>query len=363
MTDSKQKILVVDDERLNIDVLVDILRADYNVVVAKNGQEALRRAASAQPPELILLDIMMPDMNGYEVCKKLKKDTQTSEIPVIFITALNDSGDEEKGFNAGAVDYISKPFSASTVRARVKSHITLYKQKRCLVELNVLKNRFLGIASHDLRNPSSLIKNFCEIMLNDTDLGVLSQDHRDIVQNIHTASSELLTLLNDLLDVSAIESGKLPLVIKQGSLKSLLTKRVKNSRINAEKKGITVHEHFEDVPDALFDPDRINQVVDNLISNAMKFSPKGSNIYVYLSQAGEDAVVRVKDEGPGIPEEAQSNLFKEFNRLGTKTTGGEKSTGFGLFIVKNIVDAHGGSISVTSTLGSGAEFKFTIPLA
>ncbi|MBF0321003.1 MAG: hybrid sensor histidine kinase/response regulator, partial [Nitrospirae bacterium] len=248
MDNTRQKILLVDDEPLNINVLVDILKPDYHVVVAKSGKDALRRATSAPQPDLILLDIIMPEMDGYEVCKALKEDPLTNSIPVIFITAMSDAEDEEKGFQLGAVDYITKPFSASTVKARAKTHLTLYRQNQSLIELNAIKNRFLAIASHDLRNPVSAIMGFCELLLNEGGIECLSEDQRDTVEYISLASAELLNLLNSLLDISAIESGKFPVVFRTGSLLQLIERRIKNIRHYTEKKGIAIREDLTSMP-------------------------------------------------------------------------------------------------------------------
>lgn len=237
--------------------------------------------------------------------------------------------------------------------------------ERKLVELNQLKNKFLGIASHDLRNPISSIKGFSEILLNEEedDMGTLTKKQREIVTTINRISKDLLSLLNNLLDISVIESGNLRINIKECSINSLLRERLKINRVIAEKKSITIKENMESMPNALFDPERISQVIDNLISNAIKFSPLGSTIYVTLLTKNGKAQIKIKDEGPGIQKEDQDKLFDEFQKIGTKTTGGEKSTGLGLSIAKKIIDAHSGKIKVSSKPGHGSEFMFTLPLS
>lgn len=233
--------------------------------------------------------------------------------------------------------------------------------ERKLVELNQLKNKFLGIAAHDLRNPISSISGFSELLLSE-DTDPLTEEQKEFVNIIHDASQRMLTLLNELLDISMIESGKLELRVERGPLKQLIEDQVHINRIIAEKKGIMIQASFSEIPDALFDANRIAQVIDNLIGNAIKFSPSGSKIFITLAREENMAKVSVRDEGPGISSEDQSKLFGEFQRLSSQPTGGEKSTGLGLSIVKKIIEAHNGTIGVESRIGKGSIFSFIIPL-
>lgn len=233
--------------------------------------------------------------------------------------------------------------------------------ERKLVELNQLKNKFLGIAAHDLRNPITSIKGFSELLLNE-DTGPLTEDQKEFITIIHDACHDMLTLLNDLLDISVIESGKLELRLKAGPLKQLIKERIRINEIIAGKKGIMIHTRLSEVTGAIFDSDRIGQAVDNLVSNAIKFSSPGTKINVILDRKGNAAKVSIQDEGPGISPEDQSRMFGEFQKLGNQPTGGEKSTGLGLAIVKKIIEAHGGSVGIESQIGKGSTFSFTIPL-
>ncbi|MEK6673456.1 MAG: HAMP domain-containing sensor histidine kinase [Nitrospirota bacterium] len=232
--------------------------------------------------------------------------------------------------------------------------------ERKLAELNQLKNKFLGITAHDLRNPIVSIRGFSELILGESEN--LTNDQRELLTIINTVSNQMLTLLNDLLDVSIIESGKLDLQLELASFSDFLVDRVKINTVIADKKGIKLHADFDDVPETLFDSNRIGQVIDNLISNAIKFSPPSANIYVKIKKDDEVIRVSVKDEGPGISMDDKLKLFGEYQRLTAKPTGGEKSTGLGLSIAKKIVEAHRGKIWAESEPGSGATFLFTIPL-
>lgn len=230
-----------------------------------------------------------------------------------------------------------------------------------LVELNQQKNRFLGIAAHDLRNPLISIRGLSEILLNEA-IGPLNEEQKEYLAVIHSASSGMLTLVNNLLDVSVIESGKLELDIGIGSLNSLIGERIRIHRVVADEKKISLIDRLSDIGQQKFDASKIAQVVDNLLGNAIKFSPSGSKIYVMLERENNTARVTVRDQGPGIPAKDQKSIFGEFHRLRTKTTGGEKSTGLGLAIAKRIVEAHGGSLYVESQNNAGTSFSFTLPI-
>jgi two-component system sensor histidine kinase/response regulator len=230
-----------------------------------------------------------------------------------------------------------------------------------LVELNQLKNRFLGFAAHDLRNPLISIRGLSEMLLCEA-AGALGDEQKELLATINTASSEMLTLVNDLLDISVIESGKIELRIKHGSLVKLVQERIRINKILAEKKRIRLHEDFDEMPYVPFDANRIGQVIDNLIGNAVKFSPPDSNIFISVCQEGTMARVSVRDAGPGLAKEEQTLAFGEFQKLKVLPTGGEKGTGLGLAIAKRIVEAHRGIVQVESQQGAGAIFSFFIPM-
>jgi len=243
----------------------------------------------------------------------------------------------------------------------LKDLILKYSEaEKKLAELNQLKNKFLGIAAHDLRNPLTSIRGFSEILLSE-EAGPVSAEQKEFLEIINKTSDEMLHLVNDLLDVSVIESGKLDLTMRFGSLKKILADRIRLLHAIAEKKNITVEANYGDVPDVRFDASRISQVGDNLIGNAIKFSPNGSRVYVSLQQKERRLQISVRDEGPGLSSEDLQKLFGTFQKLSARPTGGEKSTGLGLAIVKKIIDAHQGEVWAESTPGRGATFSFNLP--
>ena len=230
-----------------------------------------------------------------------------------------------------------------------------------LVELNNLKNKFLGIAAHDLRNPLSSFLGLTEMLL-DESMGPLNDEQKEFIAMMYSASEQMLALLNDLLDISAIESGKLDIRLLEGSLSNLVKERIRLTQIIAGKKNIKINMVLQEVPEFEFDAARVSQVIDNLISNAVKFSQPESAIHVVLETAGNVARVSVRDEGPGISPEDQKKMFGEFQKLDAKPTAGEKSTGLGLSIAKKIILAHGGKIDVENAPEKGAIFWFTLPM-
>jgi signal transduction histidine kinase len=372
---SKIKILIVDDTPANIEVLHKTLEPEgYLISIATNGKMALEITHHLEP-DLILLDIMMPEIDGFEACQRLKENECTRDIPVIFISAKGEVKDIVEGFSLGGVDYIIKPIRREEVLSRVKTHVQLnyFKkqqerriqelecQNRKLEKLDEIKNRFLGTAMHDLRNPLSSIRGFSELFLREE--GTYSEDEKnELVKMINSASKDLLELVSDLLDVSVLESGQLNLNLSSGNLNPLLLKQVQMNQVSASQKNIKIATSLEEVSDSIFDPNRMGQVMANLISNAIKFSQPGTTIQVGLSRNDESLEFYVKDEGPGIPKEDRCRLFTEFPKINVYPTGDEKSIGLGLAIVQKIVDAHSGAVHVDSEEGQGTTFYVELPL-
>lgn len=359
----------MDDDRINLRIIGGILRHEgYEIAEAGSGEQALEAYATFQP-NLVLLDVMMPGIDGFTTCRTLKKTYGDKCAPVIFVTAKSEADDVVMGFDAGGVDYLTKPFRPKEVVARIRTHLSnqqLVEQQKHLVDqlskANAAKDRFLGMCAHDLRNPLSSIRGLAEL-LGEGAIGPISSEQQEIVQTIHGASQSMLQLVNELLDVATIEAGHLKLDRAPTSVVEIVERSVHLSNIEAAKKNTRIDMRSE-VGDPMVDVDRnkIRQVVDNLISNAVKYSPKGSVITVTIHTDGKVAGFAVVDNGPGIPEGERDKLFKEGGRLSTKPTGGEKSTGLGLAICLKIVEAHQGTIGVKNLPGHGAEFFVSRPL-
>jgi len=355
----KSRVLVVDDISKNLQVVGTMLRnAGYHVMPATSGPQALERA-QAQVPDLILLDLMMPEMDGLEVCRRLKADPPTRAIPVIFLTASNEMEHLVNGFGAGAVDYVTKPFNAPELLARVRTHLELQHARARLREMNEEKNEFMGIAAHDLRSPLNAIRGYSEMVLeNET----LDKENAGLIRKIHDAAARMAEMVQNLLDANRIEHGEMKLNLVQADLTSILASVVETQRPRAAAKQQTIHLDRESPPlNALADSTVMVQVLENLVSNAVKYSPPGKSIFVRLKKAADTVRCEVQDEGPGLSPEDQKKLFGKFARLSAKPTGGEGSTGLGLSIVKKMVGAMNGKVWCESEPGKGATFIVEVP--
>jgi len=365
----KSLILVVDDISKNLQVVGTMLRKeDYRVVPATSGAQALERVR-AEPPDLVLLDLMMPEMDGLEVCRRLKADPWTQQIPVIFLTASNEMEHLVSGFSAGAVDYVTKPFNAPELLARVRTHLELKHARQRLREMNDEKNEFMGIVAHDLRNPLGAITGYAEIISEEA-LSIEPQppfasalrEMAECSARIRDTSRRMVEMVQKLLDANRIERGEMKLNLAPTELTSLLASVVESQRPRAAAKQQTLHLQNEAPPvRVLVDPGMMVQVLENLVSNAVKYSPPGKNIFVRLKKAANTVRCEVQDEGPGLSPEDQQKLFGKFARLSAKPTGGEHATGLGLSIVKRMVEAMSGKVWCESETGKGATFIVTLP--
>lgn len=363
-----RRILVVDDDRLNIRILVGILQTEgYIIAEADSGEHALEIYENFRP-DLLLLDVVMPGIDGFATCRELHKRYGEQVAPVIFITAKSESDDVVEGLAAGGVDYLPKPFRRKEALARIRTHLQnrlLIEQQKSLVDqlthANAAKNKLLGMAAHDLRNPLASIRGLAEFLA-DGAVGNLTPDQADLVKTIRETSLSMLTLLNELLDVATIEAGELKVHREPHDLTQLVEKAVYLNNINAARKNTRI-QFTSSVRPALarIDGSKIKQVLDNLLSNAVKFSPPSSTIRVKVSEYAEGFTIAVQDQGPGIPEDERHRLFKDFGTLSVRPTAGEKSTGLGLAICRKIIEAHRGTITATNLSNGGCEFSVTLP--
>lgn len=363
----KKLCLIVDDNPSNVQVIGELLRAEgYDIAVALNGSKAISIAQNANP-DIILLDIMMPDMDGYETCKRLKEDMRTRDIPVIFITAKVSAEDIVSGFDHGAVDYITKPFNFSELLARVETHVKL-KRLREKVELDKVrleklgrdKNEFLGIAAHDLKNPIFSISMIAKVLLEDESLS--HEDIKIFATDILKSTDKVLDLISTFLDINALEEGKMKMFVESMPIHLILEQSIDNYKSAAEAKDIEIiYEKISEDTNALADERAISQIFDNLISNAIKYSPLGKKVFIRIMNRNHMLRVEVQDQGQGIKEAEMPLLFGKFVKLSARPTAGEHSTGLGLSIAKQFAKEMDGNIYCESTPGDGATFIVELP--
>jgi len=282
---------------------------------------------------------------------------------VIFLAAQDEPAEVVEGLAAGGVDFLSRPFHGPEVLARVRVHLLNRARLAEVTRIEAAKNRLLCMAAHDLRNPLVSIRALTNFMRAGT-AGDVSETQRDLLDTIYDASQSMLDLVNEMLDRSVLELGELKLTPRTTSLTYLVEACVKLCNATAaEKASLIVLEADGALPELSLDEPKIRQVVNNLIGNAIKFSPPGSTITVATRATASECIIAVRDQGPGIRDSERSRLFKDFSRASARPTGGESSTGLGLSICYKIMQAHAGTIRVENLPAGGAEFRITLPIA
>ncbi|MCL4263244.1 MAG: hybrid sensor histidine kinase/response regulator [Anaerolineae bacterium] len=348
-------ILIVDDTPANLRLLAGLLgNAGYQVRPARDGRMALS-VAQANPPDLILLDIMMPEMDGYEVCRQLKADERTREIPVIFISALDDVHDKVKSFTLGAVDYVAKPFQAEEVLARVRSHITLYKLQRDLREQVAELDAFSHTVAHDLKNPLALVIGLIDFVLLQFADDV-PEEMVDYLKKIQTTGYRGVNIIDELLLLASVR--KQDVQLRPLDMEQVVAKALDRLVFMIDKYRGEVHLP-DQWPTAVGYAPWVEEVWVNYVSNALKYG--GQPPRLELGTAVQpDGMVRywVRDNGPGLSPEKQAVLFTEFVRLNEVRVEG---FGLGLSIVRRIMDKLNGRVGVHSVEGEGSEFYFELP--
>jgi signal transduction histidine kinase len=364
---AKFKVLIVDDKPENLEVLdKNLCRRGALVSSAASGRQALELVA-ADPPDLILLDISMPEMNGLEVCKKLKEDPATKDIPIIFITARAQPEDIVKGFEAGAVDYVTKPFYSSELISRVFTHLelkrardTINKQNAELKHLNDGKDRFFSIIAHDMRNPFSILMGFSNILHMRYDT-MNDAKRKEYIAVLNTTCERVVNFLENLLKWGRVQLNKLEINPQKISLKKIFDDNILLLKENANQKNIELKTEISGECYAYADHEMIDLVVRNLISNALKFTGSGGIILLEARITEESTEVKVSDNGVGINETDMKKLFRIDGNHTTTGTANERGTGLGLILCREFIEKNGGKIRVESKPDIGSAFIFTIP--
>jgi two-component system, sensor histidine kinase and response regulator len=355
------RILIVDDAAENLRVLHDLLKAEgYTVLTAMRGEVALSAATGPQTPDMVLLDVRMPGMDGYEICRRLKADAATRDIPVMFLSAGGDMADKVEGFRVGGVDYVTKPFQVEEVLARVATHLAISRQRREIAALSALKDQLIRTISHDLKNPLTIVLGNAEYLLS-SKAPLTDEDRRRLIEGVQRRGQEMLGLVTDLLDLSRIEEG-MPLHLEPLDLGALAERQAKD----ALDRGHGIDLRYESPAETVTvkaDGERLAQVAANLLSNALKYTPTGGRVTVSVERVAGCGVLRVRDTGLGIPADALRRVFEPFYRVDQPEHRKAEGTGLGLSIVKAIVEQHGGEVRVESEPGTGSTFTVLLPLA
>ncbi|OOM77756.1 sensor histidine kinase RcsC [Clostridium puniceum] len=354
------KILIVDDAVFNIRIVTKILEdAGYDIYTAKSGVRAILEVKKNKI-DLILLDVMMPEVDGYQVNKILKQNKDTKDIPIIFLTARGDSVSLVKAFEDGAVDYVTKPFNEKELLSRIKIHLELQRTRKKLKESNSTKDKFLSIIGHDLKNPIGVVKGLADELvqnINELDRDEIKEFSKRILRN----SDKVCQLLQDILEWARVQSDKIEYKPTMLNLREVVNESVKLLLLNARKKHINIIVLIEDDIEVCADFNMLNTVMRNLISNAIKFTYKNGDILITVDVEVDYCKISVKDTGVGIKEENIKKLFSIDSNFTTRGTQNEEGTGLGLILCKEFVERNGGSIFIESEYGKGSCVLFTIP--
>jgi len=390
MTNNPKKIIVVDDNAENLTAIKNALKASYDVYptnTVSNMFELMKRFI----PDLILLDVAMQDVNGYEAAKMLKSNDNFREIPVIFLTSMDDPENEMEGLNLGAIDYIHKPLVAPLLIRRIKTHLSLTDQQKEILERNKkieellelktkevslreaaeqeardasrAKGEFLSHMSHEIRSPLNAVIGMISMALETDDI----QKSKEYLKKAYGAGKHVLGLINDILDMSKIEANKLELAYSEFNFMEMLTGIINEASVRAGEKhqDITVHVNENIPPFITSDELRLSQVITNLLTNAVKFTPENGKIVLNAEKLDEKdgeitLQIEVADSGIGISAEQQKKLFTSYNQADSGIAQKFGGTGLGLAISKRIIELMNGTIWIESELDKGAKFIFTI---
>lgn len=366
---SEYKILIVDDVMSNVLLLKVLLTNEkFAIATASNGRQALEQVEK-ENPDLVLLDVMMPDMSGFEVAQHLKSNPNTADIPIIFLTAVNSTADIVKGFQVGANDFISKPFNKEELIIRVTHQISLVAAKRLILskteELQRTiagRDKLYSVIAHDLRSPMGSIKMVLNMLILNLPSEKIGAEMYELLTMANQTTEDVFSLLDNLLKWTKSQIGKLNVVYQDVDLVEVTDGVIEIFSMVASLKKIKIREMKPEKMMVNADIDMLKTVVRNLLSNAIKFSKENSEVLVKMEEVDGMAVVSVQDHGCGISEEGQKKLLHTDTHFSTFGTNNEEGSGLGLLLCKDFVVKNGGKLWFTSKEGEGSIFSFSIPV-
>jgi len=357
--DGRACVLIVDDEERNRTLLRMMLRDQYRTLESDSGAAALGLLEREQV-DLVLLDVMMPGMTGYDVCKRMKEMQAGPFLPVLLITALSDQEQKNMGLQAGADDFLAKPVDRRELLLRVRSFLKLRaqdalirEQLKKLTQLQVAKDEMLSLMVHDLRSPLSGIIAHLSMLIDELPEGEPREDARAALRG----ADAMLKALEEALQIRLLEEGQLPITRSSVDLPRLLNDAVATLAAVARRKGIAVSAAVEGHAAALLDAKLVRRAIENLLGNALKYTPGGKDVSVTVRHLADAVEVDVADRGPGIPQELKATMFEKFGSVEAKKGGPRKGFGLGLYLVKLVAEGHAGRAQVLDREGGGAVFR------
>lgn len=366
---SEYKILIVDDVMSNVLLLKVLLTNEkFAIATASNGHQALEQVEKERP-DLVLLDVMMPDLSGFEVAQRLKSNPETADVPIIFLTALNSTTDIVKGFQVGANDFISKPFNKEELIIRVTHQISLVAAKRLILKKTdelqrtiAGRDKLYSVIAHDLRSPMGSIKMVLNMLILNLPADKIGEEMFELLTMANQTTEDVFSLLDNLLKWTKSQIGNLNVVYQDIDVVEVVDSVIDVFNMVAGLKKITIIEEKPDRLPVSADIDMLKTVIRNLISNAIKFSNEGSEVLVKMEEKDGSVVVSVQDHGCGIDEEGQKKLLHTDTHFSTFGTKNEEGSGLGLLLCQDFVNKNGGKLWFTSVKGEGSTFCFSIPM-
>ena len=361
-----KRILIVEDSPTQAKTLeIQLQKHNFLIELAMNGEIALEKLKE-NIPDLILLDILLPGINGYEVCKKIKNDNSLKKIPIIFLTIKENKDDIIKGLSVGANDYILKPFEPEELLARIKTQLRIKKlnddiedANQKLLEFDKRKSEFVNKVSHEIISPLSIIKQSIEIILKKM-TGPINKEQMDILQTAENEVDSLVTFAKNLLNLSKIEHGKIKLEKKDFDIEEIIDEILDGNKIKLDEKNIATEKLIDKKCSKIFaDPNEIKIAISNLIVNAIKYMEKAGKITIKISCDDDYVLIEIKDDGPGIEKEKLKTIFDKFERVTFATS--QEGFGLGLSICREIILLHNGKIWVKSIKNKGTTFYISLP--
>ncbi len=374
ITNSKQLILIIDDSQESLHYLCSIF-IDYRKAVTISGFEGIKLAEKLKP-DLILLDILMPEIDGYEVCRRIKSNPNNTDIPIIFLSGKTHLEDVVKGFSIGAVDYITKPFEREELMVRVRTNLELKtskdiikKQNQQVLKLNDELNHFLSIATHDLLNSLLVIQGFNKLLLNNYEK-FSDIEKKEILFDVTSTGDKMHKIISNLSFITKLEENLIIPCKDFFDIDSLINDIILSFQDTTKRKAIQIELVNKNKQTNIFnDCALVRECVSNLLSNAIKFTKVESKVTVIVHNETKNSnleskiVIEVIDQGPGIKVTEKDLLFKKFSKLSSESSGGELNTGLGLAITRSITTLLKGDILCESQLGKGSKFILKFPMS
>ena len=369
MSDKLPNILIVDDEPLNLSVLEAYLHGEgCSITKASSGADALRSAAEI-PPDLVLLDVMMPGMDGLEVCRRLKGDDITRFVPVVIITSLDQKDDKIEAIRAGADDFITKPVDKAELLARARSllkikslHDQLEKKYQEVLELQALKDSMMRMLVHDFRNPLTGLTGYLFLMGLHAEKGAYGEIG-PLIEKSQFLSTRMSALVGDIMDIARLEDNKLPLHPEILCLRDIIADNRKDFEHLIEERKITMV--IDESPESVCvkaDKALLHRTIGNILANALRYSPDNGSIRFTIGSDGGTALLSISDEGPGIPHSALHKVFDKFFQVEMKAANARSGAGLGLAFCDLVVKAHGGRITAENNPDKGCRFTIALPM-